>query len=62
MVTLEALSSISAEAARLAIQSGAPGCPGRLALRAQDALDQGLPPEEIDASALAYLTEEHDAC
>lgn len=47
LVTLQTLSSVSSEAARLAIQSDRADCPVELALTAQALLDQGLGPTEV---------------
>lgn len=47
LVTAEGIRNISSQAARLAIQSGRPGCPVQLALTAQALLDEGLQPREV---------------
>lgn len=59
--TREQLSSVSAEAARLAIQSGTGDCPARQTLTAQALLDQGLHPVEV-GTVLTAMHEEHTAC
>jgi hypothetical protein len=63
MATLEALSSISAQAARLAIQVDAPDhvCPLGLTLTAQSLLDQDLGPVEVE-TILHSMMKEHNPC
>lgn len=64
MVTLEALSSISTEAARLAIQVDVPAhvCPAGQMLTAQALLDQGLGEVEVQTVLRAMNQEEHISC
>lgn len=59
--TLEQLSSVSTEAARLAIQSGTGQCAARQTLTAQVLLDQGIHSVEV-GTVLASMHEEHTAC
>lgn len=59
--TREQMSSVSAEAARLAIQSGTGQCAARQTLIAQALLDQGIHSVEVSI-LLTSMHQEHISC